>query len=235
MERLALLFEELGPLERLGGQPGQGGKEAAFGVSGLVLAHVAKDQDPEGPGVAGQRFGDHRHGVIDHGWGRVQLTGDVIVEVGLVIAPADAHPSFDTNRRAHGAQCRTRKGVVEGHVANGEDHGMTAGRQATERVTLRPRRDPAHRRLGTEGCESGLHGGPDHLSGRGRGRQGRAEFLEVLGPPEVGELGDGEAGPLDCLGGCAGHREQEAAVGLRDRPRSDPVDHDDPDGTVGDD
>ena len=72
--------------------------------------------------------------------------------------------------------------------------------------------------MGPEGMPSTGDGFSSDISGRRRGGEGRAQMVEVLGALEVAELGQGQAGALDRLGGGTGDGEEEALVGLADGP-----------------
>ena len=90
---------------------------------------------------------------------------------------------------------------------------MPAARQAGQRA-LTGDGDPHDGGLRAEGPPGLGDGGVRDITGRrGRG-EGRAQPVEVLGPFEVDELGQGQAGALDGLGTRAGDGEEKAAVRL---------------------
>ena len=59
-QRLPLVLEHLGPLERLRGEAGQGGEEAQIGLARLGVGHEGEGEDPERADAADERLADDR-------------------------------------------------------------------------------------------------------------------------------------------------------------------------------
>ncbi len=111
---------------------------------------------------------------------------------------------------------------------------MPVSGQAGQPTTPAVQGDPADRRLGAHGPDTGPQSGPGDVGRRGGRGQDRTEFLELLGAFEVGELGHRQTGSFDRLGGGAGDGEQESPVRLGDGAGLGPVDDDHPHGVVRD-
>ena len=226
---LALVLEDLGPLQGLCGQArptSRGTADRARSSSGC--ATKARERTPSGPDAADERLAHDRHRLRE----LVQDPGTISV---CDVRRAPRRRRRCRPGRSGRGRSRRRRAPVERAPWSRE---RSAGWPLLARQA-RPRSPAAghahHRRLRAQGTPAAGDGRMGHVARRRGGGQRRAELVQMLAALQVDELGQGQPGPLDGLRRGAGDGEEEGPVGLGDLTVVVPVHDDGADRVVGDD